>query len=101
MQLFGVAVVAHPDAGRLLGLALLVTPAPRARRASGLLLLGGRLRRRPALASLLPATDRWPLPTGLGGVVGDALLSLPRHLFGHSEPLTDDPGRRSSRASRS
>jgi S-DNA-T family DNA segregation ATPase FtsK/SpoIIIE len=33
-----------------------------------------------ALASLLPATDRWPLPTGLGGVLGDALLSLPRRL---------------------
>ena len=24
------------------------------------------------LASLLPVTDRWPLPTGLGGVFGDA-----------------------------
>ncbi|MEA2855967.1 MAG: segregation ATPase FtsK/SpoIIIE, family, partial [Methylobacteriaceae bacterium] len=30
------------------------------------------------LASLLPVTDRWPLPSGLGGVLGDALLSLPR-----------------------
>ncbi|MBL8589568.1 MAG: DNA translocase FtsK 4TM domain-containing protein [Methylobacteriaceae bacterium] len=34
------------------------------------------------VASLLPATDRWPLPTGLGGVVGDAMLALPRRLFG-------------------
>jgi S-DNA-T family DNA segregation ATPase FtsK/SpoIIIE len=33
-----------------------------------------------AVASLLPVTDRWPLPSGLGGVVGDALLALPRHL---------------------
>jgi S-DNA-T family DNA segregation ATPase FtsK/SpoIIIE len=33
-------------------------------------------------ASLLPVTDRWPLPTGLGGVVGDAILSLPRHAVG-------------------
>jgi DNA segregation ATPase FtsK/SpoIIIE, S-DNA-T family len=31
-------------------------------------------------ASLLPATDRWPLPSGLGGVVGDAILVLPRKL---------------------
>jgi DNA segregation ATPase FtsK/SpoIIIE, S-DNA-T family len=31
-------------------------------------------------ASLLPATDRWPLPSGLGGVVGDAVLVLPRKL---------------------
>ena len=27
-----------------------------------------------ALASLLPAPGSWPLPTGLGGVVGDAVL---------------------------
>jgi S-DNA-T family DNA segregation ATPase FtsK/SpoIIIE len=31
-------------------------------------------------ASLLPATDRWPLPSGLGGVIGDAVLFLPRRL---------------------
>ncbi len=29
------------------------------------------------LASALPATDRWPLPTGLGGVFGDAILTMP------------------------
>jgi S-DNA-T family DNA segregation ATPase FtsK/SpoIIIE len=29
------------------------------------------------LASLLPAPGSWPLPTGLGGVVGDAVLALP------------------------
>ncbi len=34
------------------------------------------------VASLLPITDRWPLPTGLGGVVGAAMLALPRRLFG-------------------
>ena len=32
------------------------------------------------VASLLPVTDRWPLPTGLGGVLGDAILSLPRRI---------------------
>jgi S-DNA-T family DNA segregation ATPase FtsK/SpoIIIE len=37
-----------------------------------------------AVASLLPVTDRWPLPTGLGGVLGDALLALPRVLTGGS-----------------
>ncbi len=35
-----------------------------------------------AFASSLPVTDRWPLPTGLGGVIGDAISSLPRRVFG-------------------
>ncbi len=34
-----------------------------------------------AVASLLPMTDRWPLPTGLGGVIGDALVFVPKHYF--------------------
>ena len=33
------------------------------------------------LASLLPAPGSWPLPTGLGGVVGDAVLAIPRRVF--------------------
>ena len=37
-----------------------------------------------AVFALLPITDRWPLPTGLGGVIGDALLSLPRRFGGES-----------------
>ena len=40
-----------------------------------------------AFASLLPATDRWPLPSGLGGVVGDAILTLPRKLSGGFGPI--------------
>jgi S-DNA-T family DNA segregation ATPase FtsK/SpoIIIE len=35
-------------------------------------------------ASGLPATTRWPLPTGLGGVIGDAMLALPHKIFGGS-----------------
>jgi S-DNA-T family DNA segregation ATPase FtsK/SpoIIIE len=32
------------------------------------------------LASFLPATANWPLPTGLGGVLGDTLNAIPRRL---------------------
>jgi S-DNA-T family DNA segregation ATPase FtsK/SpoIIIE len=35
-----------------------------------------------AMASALPPTGRWPLPTGLGGVVGDAVLAAMRWLMG-------------------
>src|SRR5438876_2416978 len=34
-----------------------------------------------AFASSLPATRAWPLPTGLGGVIGDALLRVPASLM--------------------
>ena len=39
-----------------------------------------------AVLSLLPITDRWPLPSGLGGVAGDAVLALPRK-FGDGSGL--------------
>ncbi|HEY1943247.1 MAG TPA: DNA translocase FtsK [Roseiarcus sp.] len=35
-------------------------------------------------ASMLPATASWPLPTGLGGVIGDAVLWAPRRLLAGS-----------------
>jgi S-DNA-T family DNA segregation ATPase FtsK/SpoIIIE len=38
-----------------------------------------------ALAASLPATARWPLPSGLGGVAGDAILGALRTLTGISQ----------------
>jgi S-DNA-T family DNA segregation ATPase FtsK/SpoIIIE len=35
-----------------------------------------------AFAGCLPRTHAWPLPSGLGGVVGDGLLRLPRLIAG-------------------
>jgi DNA segregation ATPase FtsK/SpoIIIE, S-DNA-T family len=35
-----------------------------------------------AVSAFLPLTDRWPLPTGLGGVVGDVLLTPARSVSG-------------------
>ncbi|MFC5082679.1 DNA translocase FtsK [Microvirga arabica] len=37
-----------------------------------------------ALASALPPTQSWPLPTGLGGVVGDAILAGAKAITGLS-----------------
>src|SRR3569832_2475814 len=34
------------------------------------------------LASTLPNTGTWPLPTGLGGVFGDAMLHIPKIVAG-------------------
>ncbi|MGC1464221.1 MAG: DNA translocase FtsK [Pseudolabrys sp.] len=35
-----------------------------------------------AFASCLPRSAHWPLPTGLGGVIGDGLLRVPAFFFG-------------------
>ncbi len=37
-----------------------------------------------AFCSSLPSSSGWPLPTGLGGVVGDGLSQIPATLFGET-----------------
>ena len=39
-----------------------------------------------AVASLLPVTSHWPLPTGLGGVAGDVVMAVPRKLLAGLRP---------------
>jgi S-DNA-T family DNA segregation ATPase FtsK/SpoIIIE len=39
-------------------------------------------------ASCLPKTAKWPLPTGLGGVIGDALLRVPAWFAGPLSGMT-------------
>jgi DNA segregation ATPase FtsK/SpoIIIE, S-DNA-T family len=83
MQLFGLSSIAFLAPPSLWGWRLITVRRLERVRARLLLCLAGSLCS-AGLASLFPVTTRWPLPTGLGGVVGDAILMLPRQLFaGH------------------
>ncbi|MBV1701892.1 MAG: DNA translocase FtsK [Hyphomicrobiales bacterium] len=83
MQLFGLASIALLLPIVMWGWRLLRTrQLGRVRARLGLWLLGSAAAM--ALASTLPVSGRWPLPTGLGGVLGDALLILPYRLMGNS-----------------
>ncbi len=86
MQMVGVAIVAILPPVFCWSLTLLSRRRLDHARLRIILLVVGALGA-TALASSLPATDRWPLPGGLGGIVGDAILSLPRRIVGHSEPI--------------
>ncbi len=83
MQLLGLSSIAFLAPPSLWGWRLMtVRRLERAKARLVLLLTGGLCS--AGLASLLPVTARWPLPTGLGGVLGDAILMVPRRLFaGH------------------
>ncbi len=80
MQLIGVSSIALLSPLGLLGWRILThRPIPRKTLQSGYWIIGAACS--AAVASLLPTTDRWPLPTGLGGVIGDAVITLPKHYF--------------------
>jgi len=80
MQLIGVSSIALLAPLALLGWRILShRPIPKKTRQSGYWIIGAACS--AAVASLLPTTDRWPLPTGLGGVIGDAVVLFPNTIF--------------------
>ena len=85
MQMFGVASVAVMLPLAFWGWRLLTTRRLGRLGARALLLLFGAVSA-AAVASLLPVTSHWPLPTGLGGVAGDVVMAVPRKLLAGFRP---------------
>jgi len=81
MQLFGVATIALLLPVAAWGWRLLTHRALTRERTRVVLWIAGTLIA-AGFASCLPASKAWPLPTGLGGVIGDALLRAPAFVFG-------------------
>ena len=81
IQLFGLAASLVVLPAAICGWRL-VTHRPLEREWLRLLFWLGGLVLAAAFASCLPKSSGWPLPTGLGGVTGDALLRLPAALLG-------------------
>jgi DNA segregation ATPase FtsK/SpoIIIE, S-DNA-T family len=81
MQLLGVGALALILPVAMWGWRL-ITHRPLDRERLRLILWTAGVLAATAFASCLPTGAAWPLPTGLGGVVGDALLRLPAWLFG-------------------
>ena len=81
MQLVGIAAIALIAPPALAAVRLMTgRPLRRLSLRLGLWLLGVLCA--AAVASALPTTARWPLPTGLGGVVGDGIFGLLRTVAG-------------------
>jgi len=88
MQLLGIATIAFLFPVAAWGWRLVThRPLDRERTRLVLWILGAFAA--AGFASCLPPSKAWPLPTGLGGVVGDALLRAPAWLFG--APLSGAP----------
>jgi DNA segregation ATPase FtsK/SpoIIIE, S-DNA-T family len=81
MQIFGLAAIALLAPPALAGVRLMSGKRLRGGRMRVLLWILGSLAA-AGVASALPTTARWPLPTGLGGVLGDWLLSVLRYVPG-------------------
>ncbi|HWV53062.1 DNA translocase FtsK [Pseudorhodoplanes sp.] len=83
IQLFGLASIMLVLPVAIWGWRLVTHRAPGRRWLRALFWLAALLLA-SAFASCLPRTVGWPLPAGLGGVIGDAILKLPLFLFGGS-----------------
>jgi S-DNA-T family DNA segregation ATPase FtsK/SpoIIIE len=83
IQLFGLASIMLVLPVATWGWRLLTHRAPGRRWLRALFWIAGLLLA-SAFASCLPRTVGWPLPAGMGGVTGDAILKLPLLLFGGS-----------------
>jgi S-DNA-T family DNA segregation ATPase FtsK/SpoIIIE len=81
MQLFGIAALALIVPIAVWGWRL-VTHRPLDRERLRLIAWSLGAFATAAFASCLPVSTAWPLPTGLGGVIGDLLLRAPAYLFG-------------------
>jgi S-DNA-T family DNA segregation ATPase FtsK/SpoIIIE len=84
IQLFGLASIVLLLPMAMWGWRLLTHRAPGRRWLRALLWIGA-LVLGSAFASCLPRTIGWPLPAGMGGVTGDAIVKLPFLLFGGSD----------------
>ncbi len=88
MQLFGVGTIALQFPVAAWGWRLLThKPFDREKTRVVLWLVGAAAA--AAFSSCLPPSKAWPLPTGLGGVIGDAMLRLPAWIAG--APLSGVP----------
>ncbi|HLN11391.1 MAG TPA: DNA translocase FtsK 4TM domain-containing protein, partial [Xanthobacteraceae bacterium] len=81
MQLMGVSAVAMVLPIAAWGWRLLIHHPLDRERWRVLMWIAGTLAA-AGLAACLPVSRAWPLPTGLGGVVGDALLRIPAAIAG-------------------
>ena len=80
MQFLGIACAAALAPPAVWGWRL-VTERRIGRVSPRLLLLMAGASSAAGFASMLPAPASWPLPSGLGGVVGDAVMFVPRNLL--------------------
>ena len=82
MQLLGLGALALVLPIAALGMAPRIASADRPRAPGGWRRGSSAIPLTAAFVSCLPTESQWALPTGLGGVIGDAMLRLPMSVLG-------------------